>query len=490
MRDPPSGLLAQDAQDAPGAQGAQGSQDAPGGQDAPGSQDARGAHDARGTHNAAGAGGAGEAGQLRARLNLLERELAAAREACLAQQSLSDQLQQSQRELDLALTDARVLREAAQQAATRQVEFLAMLAHELRNPLAPISLANAMIARLPEPPIGLLNLHTIIHRQVLHLTRLLDDLLDAARISSGKITLLRSPMSLVELLRRAVQTVQVRLLDRHQRVDLALPEELVINGDPVRLAQVFANLLVNASKYTGDGGVIRLAAHALDGKAVVTVADNGAGMAPEVMLHIFALFTQGPRALARVEGGLGVGLSVVRNIVQLHGGEVAAASDGLGCGSVFTVSLPLCDGVAQVADPVPGIARAVQRRILLVEDNVDANEMLGDLLRAEGHTVTSAYDGIAGLRLAQNRDFDVLVCDIGLPGMDGLELITELRGAPGAHIPFAIAISGYGQTRDRTRAIAAGYGQYFVKPIDAGALLALIASDTVSRFIGHAASKR
>lgn len=381
------------------------------------------------------------------------------------------------------------LRAAADDAQRHQNEFLAMLAHELRNPLAPISVANAMLARLPEPSIELLNLHAVIHRQVAHLTRLLDDLLDAARLNSGKISLLRSALPLGQLLRRSVQAVQARVLERDQQVQLDLPQALIVDGDAVRLAQVFDNLLVNASRYTGDHGLIRVTAREHDGVALVTVSDNGAGMEAHVLASMFDLFTQGPRALARAEGGLGVGLNVVRNIVELHGGKVSGSSDGPGLGSVFSVTLPLA--------PDPGAAPRLQgpeaipaqpgRRILLVEDNLDANNTLSSLLRGEGHLVTPVYDGVSGLAQARARAFDVLICDIGLPGLDGYELITQLRKTSGAHIPFAIAVSGFGQVEDRMRAIAAGYGQYLVKPIDVDALLALVASDAVTRFIAAAA---
>ncbi|CUI08968.1 hybrid sensor histidine kinase/response regulator [Massilia antarctica] len=390
----------------------------------------------------------------------------------------------AQREAEIA-----ALRDDAAHAGERRNAFLALLAHELRNPLAPISLANTMLAKLPEPSAGLLNVHAVIHRQVQHLTRLLDELLDAASLNSGTMILARSPAPLVALLRRALQTVQVRILERHQQLLLDMPEELTVNADPVRLAQAFANLLVNASKYTGDGGIIRVAARAHEGRAVVTVADNGAGMEPGLLACIFDPFTQGPRTPVRSEGGLGVGLNVVRMIVELHDGKVVGASDGPGRGSVFTVSLPLLAGDAGSGAPLAGAAR-IGRRILLVEDNLDANDTLGQLLLAEGHDVTAAYDGIAGLSLARTQVFDVLICDINLPGLDGYELITQLRRTAGAHIPFAIAISGYGRPADRTRAIAAGFGQYVVKPLDIDALLALVASEAVTACITAASNAR
>ncbi|MDQ1832104.1 hybrid sensor histidine kinase/response regulator, partial [Massilia scottii] len=376
------------------------------------------------------------------------------------------------------------MRDEAARAAARQHAFLALLVRELRNPLAPISLANTMLAKLPEPSAGLLNVHAVIHRQMQHLSHLLDELLDAASLNDGTMTLARRPAPLVALLRRALQTVQVRILERHQQLQLDMPEELTVHADPARLAQAFANLLVNASRYTADGGIIRVAARAHEGRAVVTVADNGAGMAPEVLATMFDLFTQGERAPARAEGGLGVGLNVARNIVELHGGNIVGASDGPGRGSVFTVSLPLWSGDGTAA--AAGRAAPPSRRILLVEDNLDANDTLGQLLLAEGHSVTAAYDGIAGLSLALTQAFDVLICDINLPGLDGYELITQLRRTAGAHIPFAIAISGYARPDNRTRAIAAGFGQYVVKPLDIDALLALVASEAVTRFIAAA----
>ncbi|MES2149539.1 MAG: ATP-binding protein [Pseudomonadota bacterium] len=396
-----------------------------------------------------------------------------------------DQLREANQNLMVATINAQTLRDDAEAANLRQNDFLAMLAHELRNPLAPIGMASAMLARLPAPSVQLLNLHAIINRQVRHLAKLLDDLLDAARISSGKITLSRSTMSIQVLLERAVQTVQARIKERGQVLALDFPEQAIsVDGDQVRLAQVFANLLVNASKFTQDAGRISLSVRALGGNAVISVEDNGAGISTEVLPHIFALFTQGPRTLARAEGGLGVGLNVVRNVVELHGGRVVVDSAGLGMGSTFTVTLPLAtEGMAQQPPSAPHDRALHRLRILLVEDNQDANDTLAMFLRDEGHYVASAFDGKVGLEMARVEVFDLLICDIGLPGLDGYQLIKELRGTHGAHIPFAIAVSGYGQAEDQARAIGAGFGQYFVKPLDQESLLALIASKAVTRLI-------
>jgi CheY-like chemotaxis protein/anti-sigma regulatory factor (Ser/Thr protein kinase) len=316
----------------------------------------------------------------------------------------------------------------------------------------------------------------VIGRQVDHMARLLDDLLDAARISSGKITLSVEPLLLSDVLRHAVETVQPRIVERGQALDVDLPlGALVVEGDKVRLAQVFTNLLGNASKYTGDGGRLRLAAQA-DGDGIeVTVEDNGTGIAPEVLPYIFDLFTQGPRSLARSEGGLGVGLSVVRNLVGMHGGTVEAHSDGPGRGSRFTVRLPRSARQPAASEPAGRSATPSRRRILLVEDNADASATLADILAAEGHDVTCAPDGHAGLALALDQPWDVIVCDIGLPGLDGLALMRSLRAGQADARPYAIALTGYGQPDDEARGLAAGFDRYLVKPVGATALLAVVA---------------
>jgi CheY-like chemotaxis protein len=280
--------------------------------------------------------------------------------------------------------------------------------------------------------------------------------------------------------------VRVRLDARHQHLECHFASEpLLVNGDPTRLEQVFSNLLVNAAKFTPDGGHIALSAVHNGDMALVTVSDDGMGIASEVLPHIFALFTQGPRSLARSEAGLGVGLNVVRNVVELHGGTVDASSAGLGRGSIFSVRLPLSRRTV-AEPPVIGHPSAIKRlRILLVEDNRDASDTLAMFLRHEGHEVVAAYDGASGLACARASDFDALICDIGLPGMDGLQLIRELRSTVGIHIPFAVAVSGYGQEEDRARAVSAGFAQYFVKPLAVDALLDLLGSPAVTALVAN-----
>ncbi|MBB3224160.1 hybrid sensor histidine kinase/response regulator [Pseudoduganella umbonata] len=383
-------------------------------------------------------------------------------------------LREANSHLVQATVTAQTLQDEAEAANQRQNEFLAMLAHELRNPLAPISMAAAMLERMPHLSPELVALRSVISRQTEHMARLLDDLLDAARISSGRITLDAAPVALADVIERAVETVQPRVTERGQRLDVRVTApELTLNGDRVRLTQVFSNLLANASKYTQDGGHLVLEAGAGPAGVQVTVSDNGTGIAADVLPHIFDLFTQGPRSLARSEGGLGVGLNVVRNLVHMHGGTVQAHSGGPGCGSIFTVEMP-AGGPMPAAEPASATVSHEACRVLLIEDNVDVCDTLKGFLMLDAHDVTAAYDGIAGLALAQQGGFDVLICDIGLPGHDGLEVIRRLR-AGGSRL-FAIALSGYSQAQDREGALAAGFDAYLVKPVRPDSLLAMIDS--------------
>ena len=417
--------------------------------------------------------------QLRARIDALLREVGALRQVSSEREALEDlvsQLRDANQHLVLATVSAQTLRDEAEAANRRQNEFLAMLAHELRNPLAPIAMAATLLERMPDAPPPLHQLQGVISRQVEHMSRLLDDLLDAARISSGKITLVPGTVLLADLIAQAAETIQPRIAERAQQLTVALPERpVLLDGDPVRLTQVFSNLLANASKFTADGGAISLSARLEDGALVVTVQDNGSGIAPDVLPHIFDLFTQGPRTLARSEGGLGVGLNVVRNLVGMHGGAVQAYSDGPGCGCRFEVTLPVSDQPCPSAPDsaaVQGAARAC--RILLVEDNLDASATLERFLALEGHAVSTATNGADALIVASGSQYDVLICDIGLPALDGHDVIRALRRLR-APCPYAIALSGYGQPDDRARALEAGFDRYFVKPVDGRMLLGAIA---------------
>jgi len=420
------------------------------------------------------------------RIRALEDELEAAREHARQQAREREALEagaallrEANEHLVLATFNAEHLREDAEAVNRRQNEFLAMLAHELRNPLSPISMAASLLGTMPNASPQLANLSRVIGRQVDHMARLLDDLLDAARISSGKITLSVQPLPLAELLQHAVETIQPRIQERRQHLVLELApgaEAAVVDGDRVRLTQVFTNLIGNASKYTGDGGTLRVTATVEEGDVSVVVEDNGIGMAPDVIPHIFDLFTQGPRSLARSEGGLGVGLNVVRNLLAMHGAAVSADSAGLGQGSRFTVRLPRSSrSVVGPQTPARAAARASALNILLVEDNVDACDTLAGFLSSEGHQVRCAYDGHEGLAAALAEPWDVIICDVGLPGMDGLDLMRAVRAANADKPPFAVALSGYGQDDDRTRGLAAGFDRYLVKPVAAASLRDVIA---------------
>jgi signal transduction histidine kinase/CheY-like chemotaxis protein len=418
-------------------------------------------------------------GPLYTRIAALEHELAALRRVALEKESLEEslaQLREANQNLVVAALNAQSSRDDAEEATRRQTEFLAMLAHELRNPLAPIRMAATLLARSPEAVPSQLSMAQVIGRQVDHMARLLDDLLDAARISSGKILLSMHPVTLAEIVEQAVETVGPRVRERGQQLLVTLPDRPVtLVADKVRLTQVFTNLLANASKYTAEQGTVRLGAECRDGQVVVTVEDNGYGIGAELLPHVFDLFTQGPRSLARSEGGLGVGLNVVRNLVGMHGGAVNAFSGGQGTGSSFTVVLPMSHGQAPARKAPLVAARPAALRLLLVEDNVDACETLQRFLSLEGHEVHVAYDGKAGLEAAAAGDYDAVICDIGLPAIDGLELISQLRGAADGRRPYAIALSGYCQPEDRARALNAGFDEYCVKPVDPDELLGMLA---------------
>jgi signal transduction histidine kinase/ActR/RegA family two-component response regulator len=425
-------------------------------------------------------------GTLLARIDVLEREAAEMRQAVQGRELLAqeaERLREANEHLVIAALEAQGLREDAEATNLRQNEFLAMLAHELRNPLAPIGMAGALLARAPNASPQMLQMTSVVKRQVEHMSHLLDDLLDAARISGGKIKLAPAPVALADVLAQAIETVMPRIRERRQTLAVDLPPApVILEADGVRLTQVFTNLLANASKYTGDEGAVRLAVAVADGAATITVADNGTGIGADVLPHIFDLFTQGPRSLARSEGGLGVGLNVVHNLVTMHGGQVHAHSAGLGLGTTFTVALPLPRAVMVPAQATtaPGAA-AAPCAVLLIEDNVDACETLGYLLTLEGHAVATAHNGADGLALALAGDFDVVICDIGLPGLDGYEVLGSLRSTEHGARPYAIALSGYCQTDDRARALAAGFDQYLVKPIQPEALLTVLGSDLCQR---------
>jgi signal transduction histidine kinase len=356
------------------------------------------------------------------------------------------------------------LRDAAESANRAKDEFLAMLGHELRNPLAPIVTALHLMKLRAN---GTLERERgVIERQVLHLGRLVDDLLDVSRITRGKIELSRQRLELSEVIARAIEMASPLLEQRQHHLTLSVPSRgLAVEGDPMRLAQIFSNILTNAAKYTQPGGQISVTARDEGERIVVSVRDNGMGIDPRMLPQIFELFVQAQRTLDRSDGGLGLGLAIVRSLVALHGGTVRAESAGLGKGSEFVVELPpsdrQLDGFLLQTDRAA--APGTGRRILVVDDNIDAAELLGDLLRHEGHEVCIAHDGPAALDVSSVFHPDTALLDIGLPVMDGYELARRLR----EQLPEVklVAITGYGQQSDMDNAKAAGFDRHLVKPV-------------------------
>ncbi len=383
--------------------------------------------------------------------------------------------------IHLDVTDRRHAEEALQEVNQRKDEFLAMLAHELRNPLAPIRNA-AQILRLHAKGNPKLEwARAVIERQSRHLTRLVDDLLDVSRIVRGQITLEKSPVDLADVVRHALETSRPLVRERKHQLTVSLPADpLPLDADLTRLAQVVANLLINAAKYTPEGGRIRLEAEPRDGAVELRVRDTGMGIAPSLLPHVFDLFTQGARTLDRAQGGLGIGLTLVKKIIEMHGGAVEARSAGPGQGSEFVVRLPLLRGrsAARLEPEAPssGAERASRARVLVVDDNVDAAESIAMLLALEGHEVRSVHAAHDALEAAKSFRPHVVLLDIGLPGMDGYEVARQLRSQQTLESMRLVAITGYGQQSDRVRAREAGFDQHLVKPVDPEALHAVLDS--------------
>lgn len=359
----------------------------------------------------------------------------------------------------------------AEKANRAKDEFLAMLGHELRNPLGAISAASEVLNRLDPEHAAAVSARKIIARQTRHLARLMDDLLDVARVIAGKIMLSPRPLDLADATRRLLGTLEVTgaLANHHLTQNLS---EAWVQADSVRLEQIINNLVTNALKYTPDGGHITVSVRAEGPWAVLRVEDTGGGMSPELLATVFDLFVQGERTLDRRQGGLGIGLTLVRRLAELHGGTVSAHSDGLQQGSVFTVRLPLIQIEAPVAPPAPSIAGGA-RHVVVVEDNDDAREALCTMLELAGHSVRWAADGEAGLKLALATHPEVALIDIGLPLLPGYEVARQLRKA--GHGGVLIAVSGYGQPKDVEQAKAVGFDHHLVKPVDPQVLLALVA---------------
>jgi signal transduction histidine kinase len=380
--------------------------------------------------------------------------------------------------LSRARRDAELQRAAAEAASRTKDDFLAMLGHELRNPLAPILTALQLMSLRGDASV--LKERTVIDRQVRHLVRLVDDLLDVSRIARGKIELRQQPSELAEVVAAAVESTSPLLEERRHELMVDVPPGLAVKADVTRLTQVVANLLTNAAKYTEPRGRIRVKARTDGDRIELRVKDSGIGIGREMLDRVFDMFTQSRQALDRAHGGLGLGLTIVKSLVELHGGSIQALSDGPGKGSEFVLRLPAAGPAlspAQGVEPPAGAAAAVPRtgrRILVVDDNIDAAHLMADALEAIGHDTRVAFDGPAALQAASAFKPDVALLDLGLPLMDGYELAQQLAARSAAGCPLLVAVTGYGQRSDVERTQAAGFQAHVVKPVDFLQLRALL----------------
>ena len=389
----------------------------------------------------------------------------------------------------IAMENAR-LYTAVQDADRRKNEFLAMLAHELRNPLAPIRNAVHIMQGGDVTQPTMTWARDVIGRQADHMARLVDDLLDVSRIVQGKVVVKPEKLSLALLVERSVEASAPRMNGRDQHLQIDLPKEPVeLNGDPVRLAQVLSNLINNASKFSGPNSHIKLSASYADGEVQISVKDDGAGIDPAFLPHIFDLFAQADQSLDRSQGGLGIGLTLVKHLVELHGGRVTAHSEGVGHGTELVVHLPaLLAAPAQAAAPDGGGRSPVIRtsakapaRILVVDDLAASAETLMTLLEMEGFEVKCASEGMAALKIAEDFRPDVVLLDIGLPGMNGFEVAHRLRTQPESRDALLIALTGYGEAESRSRSVQAGFDFHMVKPADVNLLLSMLANPQQAR---------
>jgi signal transduction histidine kinase len=355
---------------------------------------------------------------------------------------------------------------AARAAIVQREQFLAMLGHELRNPLSAVVFAAELASRKPDPRVVEQQLGVIM-RQATHLSRLVDDLLEVSRVTSGKVILDRQVHELGESVQRAIQSQEQALLARtHQLTYAAKQQPIWVHADGVRLEQIFSNLLTNAIKYTPPGGAIDISVEAVGHEGVVRIRDTGIGIEREMLSRIFDLFEQAAAGLDRAEGGMGLGLTLVRRLVDLHGGSIEAHSEGVGHGSELVVRFPTVDNpeVTLVAPP-PVETRAEALRLVLVEDSADLCDTFAELLREAGHDVQVAMDGPGGVELITNAKPDCAFVDIGLPGLDGYQVARQVRSHVGRDTQL-VALTGYGQPEDRQRALEAGFDRHLKKPID------------------------
>ena len=356
-------------------------------------------------------------------------------------------------------------------------EFLAMLGHELRNPLGAMSAAAHVLdmAAAPERDSTALARRVIV-RQLRHITRLVDDLLDVSRVTSGKIQIARRPVDAAAAVANCIAALHASgAVNRHTINVTVVP--VWVDADDVRLDQIVNNVVVNALKYTPEGGRIDVSVEAIEAEAIIRVRDTGIGIPPELLPRVFDLFVQGGRAIERTQGGLGIGLTLVRRLVELHGGSVHVSSGGVGQGSAFTVRLPAVAPSPQATQKSTPVDATARRRVLLIEDNDDARQMIAFMLREAGHEVYEAVDGAAGVETAFRERPDIAIVDVGLPGFDGYEVAQRIRENPETNGMVLVALTGYGLPEDKRRAAEAGFAEHLMKPVDFDQLRRVISLD-------------
>lgn len=388
------------------------------------------------------------------------------------------ELRRAEEALRQEIDERKLMEEALRDADRRKNEFLAMLSHELRNPLAPVRNSVQLLRLQRSQDTAVVRQYDIIDRQVTHMARLLDDLLDVSRITSGRVALHLRDVRLSEVVSHAVEIAEPSMKSRGHSLTINLPpEDIIVKGDPDRLAQTVGNLLNNAAKYTSEEGTIVLSMAREGDQAVIRLRDNGIGIDPGMLPRIFGLFVQADQSLARPQGGLGIGLTLAKSIIEMHGGHIEAHSSGLGEGSEFVVRLPFIAAVPQpqrVTQATPTNTLAQPRRVLVVDDVVDYATSLSMLLEQWGHQVRVAHDGQEAISIASQFQPDVVLLDVGLPGMDGYEVAKRLREDFKDRHVMVIAQTGYGQDSDRERAEQAGFDHHMVKPLDLGVLRQLV----------------
>ncbi len=386
-------------------------------------------------------------------------------------QRANEELSRINVSLETEIRERKKAEDSLKEAVTKRDEFLAMLSHELRNPLSPLRNATHLLMQGETEDPKIVWSRGVIARQLKHMTRLVDDLLDVSRIARGKIVLVSEPVDVSDVVAAAVETVQPLLEQKKQNLQLELTDPgFKVRGDPVRLAQVVGNLLHNAAKYTGENGQIVVTTRVEGDQGEIVVRDTGVGIPAGALSHIFELFTQVPGERSTSAGGLGIGLALVRALVQLHGGEIVASSPGENQGSEFIVRLPLMTEAATAdggeMNTETTAAHPVRRNILIADDNQDALESLALMLRMEGHEVYCASDGEEALALAGERKPEIVVLDVGMPKLDGCEVARRIRAESWGRGAVLVALTGWGQDVDRVRSREAGFDMHLVKPVD------------------------